>query len=252
MVAGALVLSGLVSGCGPKQEAVCPPVSQHVVLVASTSVSDLDTSRSLAPSVARQAVARAANTCGRLTVGLQNDQTEADLELQFVDLVPERKQAFNRKPLIRKLVKRGERFTRDNLLDPLSTVPATGGSPFLGALAKIAAELEAHGGAPATVILLGDGIDIEPAPRSDGTIDFRSASVRPERLDEFVPLLKGLEGSCVMLSAAGAGSNLPDERIRAAQRMLSQTLGKAGVGFVATRSRDLPRSCPRAGAAPVT
>jgi len=242
-VASVLALSGLVSGCGPNKEEVCAKATEHVVLVPSTSVSDLGTSRALAPAVAKQAVARSANTCGRLTVGLQNAKTEADLELQSIDLVPERKQAFNRTPVIRKLVRQGETFASDKLLDPLGKVSATGGSPFVGALAKIAAELDAHGGAPATVILLGDGIDVESTPGGDGMIDFRSTSVSQANLDEFVPLLKGLKGSCVMLIAAGAASNLPAERIRAGQRMLDQTLEKAGVGFVATRSRDLPATC---------
>jgi hypothetical protein len=242
-VASLLAMSGLLSGCSPTKEEVCPKVAEHVMLVPSTSVSDLDTSRSLSPDVAKQAVARSADTCGRLTVGLQNNKTEADLELQHIDLVPKRKQAFNRTPVIRKLVKQGETFASDKLLDPLGKVSATGGSPFLGALAKTAAELDAHGGAPATVILLGDGIDVEPTPSGGGVIDFRRAVVPRERLDEFVPLLKGLEGSCVMLVGAGAASNLPGERIRAAQRMLGQTLEKAGVGFVATRSRDLPTTC---------
>jgi len=240
-IASLIAVSLLASGCGAKEN-VCRGSRQHIVLVPSTSVSDLATDQSLAPDVAGEAVNRAADSCGRLTTGIQNNHTEADLELRSLDLTPQHPTTFNRKPAQRRLVIEGNSWMQATLLKSLAATPATDGSPFLGALVKVGAEIQAHGGGTATIILLGDGIDIEPAPNSDGQINF-SRAVPVKLLDEFVPLLKPLKGSCVMLIAAGAASGLDDARIRAAQTMLGQTLKQAGIGFVATRSRDLPASC---------
>ena len=115
---------------------------------------------------------------------------------------------------------------------------------------KIGKELQAHQDAPATIILLGDGIDLEPALHGDGTINFaapvRSAadSAQLEKMvDEFEPLLKPLAGSCVMLVVAGAANKLSDARILTAQQLLAHVLQADHVGFVPTRSSDLPPSC---------
>jgi len=242
-VAATVVVAAVAaSGCSQELRAVCPEKRENVVLVPSTSVSDLQTSKAMAPAVSEQVVARAAESCGHLGVGLQNNRTAADLDLQSVELTPKRTEAINPDPVIRKLRRTGTEFVQERLLDPLSTVPATDGSPFLGALVKLASELQAHDAAPATIVMLGDGIDIETSP-SDQVVDFRLASTSKEVLDEFVPLLKPLAGSCVILMGAGAQSGLPDEVIRSSQERLRQTLDAAGVGFVATRSSDLPSTC---------
>jgi hypothetical protein len=236
----------VILGCGD-EEPVCLGEPEHVVFLPSTSYSDLKVSQELAPEVGRQLVARAAASCGRLSVAILNNQPESDLELQSVKLVPERTTAFNRKPIIKELVTAGERFLQDKLLDPLAETPVTHGSPFHGGLVKIGAELEAHEGGPATVVVLGDGIAVERSPETSGVINFSNRVVPEERLDEFVPRLTSLKGSCVMFIAAGAESNLPDERLRDARAMMENTLSKAGVEFVATRSRQVPRSCEESG-----
>lgn len=243
-VTGLALAACLLAACGPKQAAVCPDKPQHYVLIPSTSSSDLETSRALAHDVAGQVVARGADSCGRITVGLQTPRVESDLELRSKSLTPARSTAFNRKPVIRPLIKRGTKFVDSALLQPLAKIAPSSGSPFLGALAKVSAELRAHGTGPATVILLGDGIDIERSP-SGARVDFRRSSVSHEPLDEFVPLLSGLKGSCVLLVGEGAASRLPGQTLRNARRLLGDTLRKAGVGFAATRSRDLPPGCDR-------
>ncbi|WP_354699913.1 hypothetical protein DSM112329_00173 [Paraconexibacter sp. AEG42_29] len=243
LIIPAVVATFLATGCGQQMQAVCPDVPERVVLVPSTSASDLATSQDLGPAVAAQAVARAANSCGRISVGLQNNAVESDLELLSLELTPKRTMAFNAKPVIKPLIKEAEAFVQDTLLGPLATIPPTNGSPFINGLIKMATELNAHGGVPATIILLGDGIAIERTP-SGGLVDFRTTDVPKALLDEFVPLLAPLKASCVMLVSAGAESDLTDETLRNGQKLLGDTLNEAGIGFVATRSRDVPTSCP--------
>lgn len=241
--AAILIVGASLAACGPSKEAVCQGAPEHIVMVPATSISDLKTSQQLAASVAHQAVVRAANSCGQLSVGLQSNQPEADLELRSIEFEPAHERAYNRKPAQREMIRQGDEFTSTALLEPLKHIKATAGSPFFGALAKIGAEVKAHSGGRVTVLLLGDGIAVEPAPPGNDMVDFRRASVPVERLDRFVPLLKPLAESCVMLIGAGARSDLPAQRIRAAQQMLSTTLQKAKAGFVATRSRELPANC---------
>jgi hypothetical protein len=242
----ALAVVVLFAGCG-STEPVCQGAPQHMVLVPSTSKSDLLIDRAQTPYVAQQVVDRTAASCGQLTAGIQNNLPEANLDLHTLWLASPIARAFNRSPEQRQLVARGVAFVKSKLLDPLKVTPATAGSPFLGALVKIGQELQAHGGSKATIVLVGDGIDLEPAPQGDGLINLaadplegpRVATVL-KRMMEFVPLLKSLAGSCVMLVGAGATNVLPDTRIRLAQQLFGQVLRRAGVGFVATRSSDLP------------
>jgi hypothetical protein len=230
-------------GCSQKKVAVCQGKSENLVLVPSTSISDLETDRLLAPRVTEQIVERAAESCGSITVGLQNNRPTADLELVTLELSPARDEAFNRNPDVRDMVEDGTAFVEKHLLEPLSKVQATDGSPFLGTLVRIRDELDVHGLIPATIVLLGDGISVEEAPNGEGYINFTHETVDADLVRAFEPLLRPLTGSCVMLLGAGADSELPDSRLREARAILGKTIENAGGKFVATRSPDLPASC---------
>ena len=117
----------LIAGCG-STEPVCQGAPERILLVPSTSYSDLATDRALAPAVAQQAVGRAAASCGRLLVGLQDNRPEADLDLQTVDFTPRHRGAYNRKPEISQLVTMGETFVQVNLIKLLAKIQPTYGS----------------------------------------------------------------------------------------------------------------------------
>lgn len=247
---GALLVVGL-TACG-SQQPVCQGTPQTVVLAVSTSGSDLVTARALAPQVAAQAVKRAATSCGRLLVGLADNHPEADLVLHGVVFTPEFREAYNRNPQINRLVDSGNAFVETNLLKPLAVAQPTPGGAYLGTLQKIGEELHVHGLGPATIIVVGNGVEEEPAPHGDGTISFVDPPGDPKqgqlgaRVREFEPLLAGsLAGSCVMLVGAGANTALSDNAIVSDQALLDEVLAGARVGFVATRSPDLPPACVR-------
>jgi outer membrane protein OmpA-like peptidoglycan-associated protein len=237
------------AGCGSK-ERVCQGSPENVVVVPSTSNASLPTARAMAPDVAGQALVAAVDSCGRLAVGLQDAHPAADLELHIKEFVPQSKQAFNRNPQINQMTGHGNAFVQANLLTPLARITPTAGEPMLGALVKIAGELSVRGYARATIVMIGTGLEKELAP--DGTsIDLSTASnpaateLLAQRLREFEPLLRPLAGSCVILVGADASSTLPDSTLLAGQALLGQTLAGAGVGYVATRSSDLPSRCRR-------
>jgi hypothetical protein len=232
-----------IAGCGPQQQLVCSGKPEHTVLVPSTSVSDYNVSLELTPAVAKQVVGRVARSCGRLTVGIQDSRPDANLELHSVKLTPEWQKAYNPKSVTRQLVEKGQAYVQERLLDPLKATKATGGSPFFAAMAKIGQELKAHAWGPATVILVGDGLVVEQSPNGKQMIRFGHKVVARDAVSRFIPLLKDLKGSCVMLIGAGANSKLPGESIRASQQILGETVEKAEIGFVATRSPDLPPRC---------
>jgi hypothetical protein len=238
-------LSLAATACGPQQHAVCEGKPEHVIVVPSTSESEYETSLELAPGVVRQAVERVASSCGRLTVGIMTNNPERDLELRSTELVPSTTRAYNTQPIRRELVERGQELARTRLLAPLERSEPTKGSPFLRTYAKIGREVRAHRWGRATVISIGDGLVVERSPGTNSLIRFDRGAAPDGVLNEFMQILETLRGSCVILVGQGAtdGSGPSPERIRAAERLLGKTLNQAGVGFVATRSRDLPPGC---------
>jgi len=241
-LAVAIASAVLAAGCGPSTEAVCQGPRESLVVVAFTSTSDLATSRATGGRVVKQVAGRVARSCGDLWVGVVDNLPESALVLHRIQLRSKQKTVPNRHPFVLRLEHRGIGFAKVNLLDPLAHAAPTSGSPFLGAAAKVGQELAAHNAGPVTLVIIGDGIVVEQAP-SGTMVDFRNEGVPQQRLDEFVPLLKGLKGSCVMLVGQGIKSRLPAQRVRAARTMLGSTFEKAGVGFVPTSSPDLPAGC---------
>jgi hypothetical protein len=139
--------------------------------------------------------------------------------------------------------KAADRFLRDEVIGPLEATKPTGGSPFVRALTKVADELKSRGhGGPSVIALVGDIIDIERAP-SGRMIDFRDRDVDREALEEFLPRLKPLAGSCVVAIGAGARSTRDPEILRQSRTLLDELLAKAKIRFVATRSSELPATC---------
>lgn len=239
-----VVLASLaVAGCR-KETAVCGK-EKHLVVVPSTSKTDYDVSLLLTPGVADQAVARVAGSCGLLTVGILDGRPDANLELIAKELKPKQDElkVFDPDDVTDDLVADGDKFVRSELIAPLKARGDNGGSPFLAGLAKIGDEVENHGWPMPTVVLVGDGLVVEPSPDDGEMINFGIEEVDPERLRAFVPMLRQLDGACVILVGAGATSDIPGERIRASQDALEKVLGEAGAEFVAVRSRDVPASC---------
>lgn len=243
MLAAALLTPLIAVGCGPRQEGVCSGHAEHIVLVPSTSMTDYDVSVELTPAVARQVVRRVARSCGRLTFGIQDGRPDANLELHSLSLAPEQRKAYSPEAITRQLVEKGDAYAQKNLIEPLDASEATGGSPFFSTMAKIGDELRVHGWEQGTIVLVGDGLVVERPPGGGPMIRFGVEAVPEERVSGFVPLLRSLRGSCVVLVGAGATSKLPGDRIRAAQQILSKTVERAGIGFVATRSPELPPDC---------
>lgn len=228
---------------GGGDEPVCKGTPQRIVVVPFTTVSDVAVSKQLAPAVASQAVQRAAESCGLLATGIADARVQSDLALRTVDMTPTTTSAPNRKPHIRKLVKTGSAFIQNKLLVDLDGSSGTPGSPFLGALSKLAEELDARdwsGGT--TIVLIGDGIAVEEAP-SGASIDFRRRKIDRRAVSEYAELFEPLAGSCVMLIGTGAESNLDPETLRRANQYLGRVLKSVDAGFVAVRSSDLPTDC---------
>jgi hypothetical protein len=114
----------------------------------------------------------------------------------------------------------------------------------LGTLAAIGHERRSSGRQPGTIVLVGDGISVEPGRRGRGDIDFRRrrpASDEAERLSAFKPDLAPLRGARVIILGLGANTNLGPERVRHAEEALDSLLRSVGATFTATRSTNLPR-----------
>jgi hypothetical protein len=240
-------LALLTAGCGPTRHSVCLDTPEHVVVLPSTSMSEYETSRELTPTVVEQAARRVAVSCGRLTVGIMTNKPERDLVLSSTVAIPRERRAYNPEPIRRRSLEKLRRFAHRRLLAPLERVEPTRGSPFLATYAKIGRELRAHGWPRATVISIGDGLVVERSPTTGTPVRFDRGMTPDGALDEFVPMLETLRGSCVMLIGQGGtdGSGPSPERTRAAEQLLETTLEGVGVGFVSTRSRELPPSCSR-------
>jgi hypothetical protein len=231
------------TGCIQEEKYVCSAEPEHLVLVPSTSKTDYDVSAEMTPEVSKQVVRRAALSCGRVTVGIQDSRPQANLELSTKSLVPEDKKAYDADDATDDLIEAGEEFVQAELIAPLGETKATGGSPFLSALIKIGDEVEAHDWPQGTIVLVGDGLVVEPPPAGGPQIHFGTNDVTAEDLNSFVPLLESLQGSCVVLVGAGATSKAPGHLLRASQELFGETLERAGVGFVATRSAEVPARC---------
>jgi hypothetical protein len=237
-------LALVAAACGPEQQAVCTGEPEHVVIVTSTSLSEYETSRDLVRGVVRQAVSRVVRSCGRLTVGIMTNNPERDLVLRSRSFAPDETAAYNREPILRRMLERARRFARRHQLDPLEDVEPTRGSPFFTTYAKIGRELRAHDWPAATVLSVGDGLTVERSP--SGTLVRFDRGIAPRRaLNEFVQMLGVLRESCVLLVGQGGtdGTGPSPGRIRTAERLLRRTLERAGVRFVSTRSSELPPGC---------
>jgi hypothetical protein len=241
--AALLVVALVASGCGPQPTAVCSGRPADFVLIPSTSKTDDETSVAMTPEVSKEVIRRVAESCGRVTVGIQNGRPEANLVLHSTTLIPEDQTAYNTRAKTKKLVEKGDEFVHAELIGPLDQTAATGGSPFFSTLIKVGEEMTAHNWEPGMIVLVGDGLVVERPPGGGKMIRFGIEQVPNRTVESFVPMLKSLRGSCVVLVGAGADSKLPDDRLRASQKMFGQTLEAAGVGFVSTRSPDLPEGC---------
>ncbi|HEX8645503.1 MAG TPA: hypothetical protein VF715_01295 [Thermoleophilaceae bacterium] len=238
----ALLTAFAFAGCG-EQETVCKGKPERLILVPFATSSDHKTALELAPAVADQMAARAAESCGTVGGGVANRLVESELAVELKPLEPENPKAPNRTPHVRKMKKTADRFLQDKVLGPLEATKPSGGSPFVRALTKIADELRSRGHAgPSVIALVGDIIDIERAP-SGRIIDFREREVDREALEEFLPRLEPLAGSCVVAIGAGARSTRDPEILRQSRTLLHDLLTKAKIRFVATRSSELPATC---------
>jgi len=232
------------ASCGPKETAVCGE-EEHLVVVPSTSETDYDVSLELTPKVTDQAVARVARSCGLLTVGILDGRPDANLALDQEKLKPRDEDERRARPgkVTEDLIEKGDEFVQSQLIVPLEEHGENGGSPFLAGLAKIGGEVESQGWLLPTVVLIGDGLVVEPSPDDGEMINLGKEEVDPKRLDGFVDMLRELEGACVILVGAGATSEIPGRRIRASQDAMEKVLGEAGVEFVAVRSPIVPAGC---------
>lgn len=243
--AAATVVATL-AACG-STELVCQGPKQHVTVLPFTSPSDVVVSRELAPRVADQVAAEVAGSCGSVATGIVDGSPGAHLVITAHELdTREDVRVPNRKPFVRKMEREIRSFLEERMLTPLEETDPSPGSPFLGTLAKVSQETVDHQRPRGTVILIGDSIARERTPSGE-RLDFRQP-VPAERLEEFVPLLSGLAGHCVLLIGQGGvgGPRPPDDTtLRAAREMLARTLDEVGAGFASTRSSDLPPDCGR-------
>jgi hypothetical protein len=245
VLAGAALAAALAAAVffAPKNERVCRGASQQITILAFSSVSDIELSKREAPQIAAQAAQRAAESCGSLTVGIVTNRPEAQLVLHSIKLQPERFAAPNRKPYIRPMLVNAERFLHKNLLVPLGTTSATPGSPFYGSLVKLGEEDQAEQRRPGMVVLIGDLISVERTP-SGAPVDFRADSGQGP-VEQFIPLLAPLRGSCIVALGTGRESHLPGRRIRYAEAKMKAVLARAGSSFASTTSAELPPGCRR-------
>lgn len=246
---GGLVLSIvatlLLLGCGPEKEPVCTKPKHDVVVVAHTSKSDLEMSREIAPAIQADVVDLAVASCGSLSLGIMGGRTAAaQLDLVTHEFVPEKRTTYGQpKPVLAPLMKEADAFYQDALLAPLADLEAAKGSPYLNGLAQIAMELSNGGTKKAVVILIGDGLSVEPAP-DGGNVNSYKDPINTDAAMSFVPLLEPLAGSCVLLIRSTIESDVTDEQLRTAHDVLGQVLEAAGAGLVVTTSTsDLPIAC---------
>lgn len=246
LVAVTLAAAVILGGCGGlAKKQVCAGTPQHVVIVASTSTSDLAVSQDMAAAVVQQAVHKAVYSCGSLSVGMFGGQrAEADLTLQTHEFAPGKTSTYGSlDPILKPLEDDGATFAKDKLLEPLARAMPVNGSPFLNALARISAELHVHHITGATVLMIGDGVAIERA-QNGMLIDFGSKKIAFKAINAFASLYGPLKNSCVILTGSGAASHLSDEQLRRARTLLGGVLNKAGAKFVATRDDDIiPWDC---------
>lgn len=228
-------------GCG-SGEPVCEGMAGHYVVLPFASPSDLELSQELTPDVAREVAQRAVVSCGSIAAGVVAGRSARNLEIRRFSLKSDLKTLVNPKPWRKGRREKVDRFLEHNLLAPVREAVPTAGSPFLGALAQTALEVESRGWPQGTVVLIGDSIARERSP-SGRRVNFR-VEVPEDVLDEFVPLLRGLHGHCVMVVGQGGSEDVPSADVVRARELLEDTLTKAGVRFLATRSRDLPSGCP--------
>jgi hypothetical protein len=229
------------TGCG-EQEEVCQGRAQQYTLVPFTSTSDYATSRASTPELIKAIAGRAAGSCGSVGGGVATDRPESDLAVTHEQLVPTKRMAPNRQPYVRRMTKEAERHLDRMVGAPLARAKPTHGSPFLGALAKIAEESD-WAGKPEDrrIVLVGDIVAIEPAP-GRRMVDFRSVQVDQAAAEAFIPMLKPLAGTCVLAVGAGARSDLSPAVLRRARALMATVLAKAGIGFKAV-TRGLPSGC---------
>lgn len=245
-LAAATIAAVLFGGCGAlDKKPVCGGTPHHLVVIASTSKSDLAVSQQMAPVVIKQAVDRAVRSCGSLSVGLFGGQhAEADLALHTREFTPSKTSTYGSvTPILKPLEDDGATFVKNNLLKPLAKAEAVDGSPFLNGLARVSAELNAHHITGATVLMIGDGIAIEYA--QDGSrIDLSAKTIDVKAVNAFASLYEPLKNSCVILTGSGAAADLTDEQLRTARNLLDGVLKKAGAHFVPTRDDDIiPWDC---------
>jgi hypothetical protein len=230
-------------GCAGEDELVCAGAPERIAVVPFTSSSDLAIAQELTPEVAEQMAARAAETCGEIGGGLAVRNVESELVVDMAQMKPDAHKAPNRNPYVTRMEKDANAHLKSVVLDPLEKAQATGGSPFLGALAKVAAEFEAHDRrGPSVIVLVGDIIDIESSP-TGRLIDFRKYHVDEKALQEFLPLLEPLRGSCVVAVGAGANSDRDPELLRHHRALLDDLLANVEIDFRATRAADVPKGC---------
>lgn len=239
-VALVFALAAMLAGCTFGTEAACLENPRNIVVVAATSVSDIETSRKVAGKVGKNAAEIAAKTCGTLSVAMLTNAPQADLALASIELTSAYERVSSREAVVRQLTERAEKHATAFLTDPLAQASATRGSPFLGGLVKVGEELQSQNRTPATIVLIGDLIDVEPAADGAGTVDLRTGKVDAQALRSFDRGLKALKGSCVVALAAGADSGLPESTITVAREAVGQTVRRGGASFKATRSIEIP------------
>jgi hypothetical protein len=241
--AGLLLMLSALAGCSEEKKEVCSDPSEHIVLVPSTSKTDYDVSVAMAPAVSEQVVRRVAESCGRITVGIQDGRPAANLVLHSRTLTPDEKEAYNPGAKTDELVEEGKEFVKADLTAPLDATEATGGSPFLSTMIKIGEEEGAQQWPKGTIVLIGDGLVVQRPLEGGEMLSFGLEPIPKQALNAFATQLKSIEGSCVILIGAGATSKLPEQRLRASRQLLADTVEQAGAEFVATRSPELPEGC---------
>jgi len=225
-------------------EEVCRPGPGAIRLIAESSSSGLALAQASAPAVADQAAEAAAETCARLSAAVSSNQPESDLELRERSLTPAKREAPDRTPQVRELRRTADRILRERLLTPLGRTGATRGSPLYGMILATARHVDASDAPAGCNLFVSDGIAIEDL--FGERIDLRHLEATAgERtaLRELVGHLKPLRGGLVAVLGAGGASDLGPERLLRAQRTFEETMERAGITPVWSRSTDLPRRC---------
>lgn len=231
------------AGCGGEGEEVCKGEPVHYVEIGGASISDLEADQELAPDVSDELASLAAERCSSISTAIATNAPAADLELMPTESAPSMRRADDRTPVVNELADDLRAELEEDFVEPLAAAHSTPGSPMLTTLQVIGREAKAHQWGEITVVWLGDGLVVEHSPVTDTPVAFGHVPAEQAVLDEWVDGLEDLRGSCVILVGAGADSELDDDVIIEAQDMVAKTLAKAGVGFVTTRSADLPPGC---------